>query len=232
MAESLASLVNVSYRYPRGKGGWALAEVTVDLPRGVVVGVLGANGAGKTTLLRLLVGQLHPTGGLLRRLPGARWGWLPDLPCVAGPLPAAAYAGVLGCQEDQLAHTLERFQVQDLWRRPGSRLSTGQRRRLELALLVAGDSEVLVLDEPASGLDPLQVNRLGALLRDQLAVGRSVVVSSHWVRELASCLDFLLVLVGGRLAFAGWQEQLRSQWPLAEPLAPEAEEFLARVVQP
>ncbi|MCX7895225.1 MAG: hypothetical protein N2447_04615, partial [Thermoanaerobaculum sp.] len=66
----------------------------------------------------------------------------------------------------------------------------------------------------------------------QLAVGRSVVVSSHWVRELASCLDFLLVLVGGRLAFAGWREQLRSQWPLAEPLAPEAEEFLARVVQP
>jgi ABC-2 type transport system ATP-binding protein len=198
----------------------AVRDVTVGVPPGVT-GFLGPNGAGKTTTLRILLGLVRPTTGTAlidgrryadlrhpRRVVGALLeasGFHPGrsgrdhlliLATLSG-LPAARVDGVL----DQVGLTA------DAGRRVGG-YSLGMRQRLGLAAALLGDPPVLVLDEPGNGLDPAGLAWLRGLLRDLGAQGRTVLVSSHVLAEVAQTVDRVIVMSAGEVRFTGTLDEL------------------------
>jgi ABC-2 type transport system ATP-binding protein len=195
---------------------WALADCTLDVPAGRVVGLVGPNGAGKTTLLNLTVGMLTPTSGTIEVLggrPGASPAQLARVGFVAQSAPT--YAGLsvedhlrLGARlnpgwDDTLARGRIRRLGLDLSRRAG-KLSGGQRAQLALTLGVAKRPELLVLDEPVASLDPLARREFLQDLMEAVAEHElSVVLSSHLVSDLERVCDYLIVLVESRVQLGG-----------------------------
>ncbi|MEZ0065739.1 ABC-2 type transport system ATP-binding protein [Streptacidiphilus sp. MAP12-20] len=203
------------------RGRWALADCTLSIPAGYVVGLVGPNGAGKSTLLNLVTGLLRPTVGSVEVLggrPGASPTQLARVGFVAQDAPIYAALSV----DDHLrlgARTNPGWDAPYAQRRiaklgldPKSRagrLSGGQRAQLALTLAVAKRPELLVLDEPAASLDPLARREFLDDLAD--AVGEramSVVLSSHLVGDLSRVCDYLVVLSAARVQAAGEIEEL------------------------
>jgi ABC-2 type transport system ATP-binding protein len=199
----------------------ALADCTLSVPAGHVVGLVGPNGAGKTTLLNLAAGLLAPTTGTIEVLGGpppatpaqlARVGFLAqDAPVYAG-LPVADHL-TLGAHlnprwDEELARSrIERLDL-DLGQKAG-KLSGGQRAQLALTLAIAKRPELLILDEPVASLDPLARREFLQDLMEAVAEqDLSVVLSSHLVADLERVCDYLIVLVGSRVRVAGPVEEL------------------------
>jgi ABC-2 type transport system ATP-binding protein len=206
------------------RGRWALADCTLDIPAGRVVGLVGPNGAGKSTLLNLVMGLLTPSAGTVEVLggrPGAGPRELAQVGFVAQDAPVYAHLTVA----DHLrfgAHLNPRWddayarrRVEQLGLDPKAqtgRLSGGQRAQLALTLAVAKRGELLVLDEPAASLDPLARRELLESLAE--AVGEramSVVLSSHLVSDLAHVCDHLVVLNAGRVQLDGGMSALLAE---------------------
>ena len=192
---------------------WALDQVAFTVPRGEVFGLLGPNGAGKTTLLECLTGLRKPTSGTVR---------------VLGEDPAAPGSGLrsqvaVQPQEATLFPQLSVRETVELWASfyPGPDdvddvldrvglldeayqrvkvLSGGQSRRLLLAVTVVGRPRVLLLDEPAAGLDPQAKEHLWNVVRQQRASGGTVLLSTHDMHEATELCDRVAVLVEGRIA--------------------------------
>jgi ABC-2 type transport system ATP-binding protein len=200
---------------------WALADCTLSVPAGHVVGLVGPNGAGKTTLLNLATGMLAPTAGTIEVLGGrpaagraqlARVGYLAqDAPVYAG-LSVADHLK-LGAHLNQgwdagLARgRIERLDL-DGGQKAGS-LSGGQRAQLALTLAVAKRPELLILDEPVASLDPLARREfLQDLMEATADQELSVVLSSHLIGDLERVCDYLIVLVGSRVRVAGLVDDL------------------------
>ena len=200
---------------------WALADCTLSIPGGHVVGLVGPNGAGKTTLLNLATGMLAPTTGTIEVLGGrpaagpaqlARVGSLAqDAPVYAG-LSVADHLK-LGAHlnpgwDAALAHDrIGRLDL-DAGQKAGT-LSGGQRAQLALTLAVAKRPELLILDEPVASLDPLARREFLQGLMEAVAEEQvSVVLSSHLVSDLERVCDYLIVLVGSRVRIAGPVEDL------------------------
>src|SRR5579872_5353852 len=200
---------------------WALADCTLSVPAGHVVGLVGPNGAGKTTLLSLAAGMMAPTEGTIEVLGGRAVGGSAQLARV-GYLAqdAPVYAGLSVADHLRLgAHLnpgwdagLARGRVERLDLDPGQKagtLSGGQRAQLALTLAVAKRPELLVLDEPAASLDPLARREFLADLMEAVAEQElSVVLSSHLVADLERVCDYLIVLVGSRVRVAGPVDEL------------------------
>ena len=194
----------------------AVRDLTFDVGPGAVTGFLGPNGAGKTTTLRMLLGLVRPTAGTAT-IGGRRYADLAHPRRVVGAVLEATgfHPGRTG--RDHLRILARRTGVPD--RRVGEVLdevvltgeagrrvggySLGQRQRLGLAAALLGDPEVLVLDEPANGLDPAGVAWLRKLLRGRAAEGRTVLVSSHVLAEVAQTVDRVVIVSGGALRYAG-----------------------------
>lgn len=189
----------------------AVDDLSFDIQEGGITGFLGPNGAGKTTTLRMLLGLVRPTAGEAK-LFGASYGRLADRRRVGVVLDAS------GCHpgrsvRDQLrgraaAQRLPGRRVEavmtlvgltDLAKRRAGRLSLGERQRLALAAAMLGDPALLILDEPANGLDPEGMRWLRGFLRDLARDGRTVLFSSHDLGEVAQTVDQLVVLDRGRL---------------------------------
>lgn len=189
----------------------AVDDLSFDIQEGGITGFLGPNGAGKTTTLRMLLGLVRPTAGEAK-LFGASYGRLADRRRVGVVLDAS------GCHpgrsvRDQLrgraaAQRLPGRRVEavmtlvgltDLAKRRAGRLSLGERQRLALAAAMLGDPALLILDEPANGLDPEGMRWLRGFLRDLARDGRTVLFSSHALGEVAQTVDQLVVLDRGRL---------------------------------
>ncbi len=200
---------------------WALADCTLSIPAGHVVGLVGPNGAGKTTLLSLAVGLLAPTAGTIEVLGGrppaspaqlARVGFLAqDAPVYAG-LPVADHLRLGAHLNPGWDAELARSRIERLDLDPGQKagkLSGGQRAQLALTLAVAKRPELLILDEPVASLDPLARREFLQDLMEAVAEqGLSVVLSSHLVADLERVCDYLIVLVGSRVRAAGPVEEL------------------------
>ena len=200
---------------------WALADCTLTIPAGHVVGLVGPNGAGKTTLLHLATGLLAPTAGTIRVLggePASSAAQLAKVGFVAHDTPTSAGLSVadhlrLGAHlnpgwDDGLA----RRRIGRLGLDPGQRagkLSGGQRAQLALTLAIAKRPELLLLDEPIASLDPLaRRDFLGVLMETAAEQQVSVVMSSHLVADLERICDYLIVLVDSRVRLAGQVDEL------------------------
>ena len=200
---------------------WALADCTLSLPAGHVVGLVGPNGAGKTTLLHLAVGLLSPTSGEVKVL-GHRPGDGPQALAGVGFLAqdSPAYARLSVGQHLQMGAWLNpawdgewaarrvRELGLDMSQRAGT-LSGGQRAQLALTLAVAKRPQLLLLDEPVASLDPLARREFLQTLMEIVASQQvTVVLSSHLIADLERVCDYLVVLVSGRVAVAGGVDEL------------------------
>ncbi|MGZ6273850.1 MAG: ATP-binding cassette domain-containing protein [Candidatus Limnocylindrales bacterium] len=194
----------------------AVEGLSFDAPAGKVTGFLGPNGAGKTTTLRMLLGLVRPTAGealiggvryeRLReptRTVGAVLEYSASNPGRTGRDQLRVLASVTGVPARRVDEVLEQVDLGDAVNRRVSGYSTGMRQRLGLAAALLGDPNVLVLDEPANGLDPEGIAWLRNLLRSYAADGRTILISSHVLSEIAQTVDGVVIISQGRLRFAG-----------------------------
>ncbi len=217
------SLRNLQKRFGRLT---VLDGIDLDVPEGSIFGLLGLNGAGKTTLLRVLMGFLHPSGGegtvLGRPLGGltpeerARIAYVPDRPAYYENMRVGEllrFVGALHPRWDAgcAAHYLDAFEL-PIQRRVGA-LSTGMRTQLALALGLATQPELLILDEPASGLDPVHRRRyLQVLLEASAVSGRTVLLTSQDLGLVERACDHFALVHDRRIQVAGpMPEILESQ---------------------
>jgi ABC-2 type transport system ATP-binding protein len=190
----------------------ALRSVSFDVAAGEKVAVIGPNGAGKTTLLQILAGALEPTSGTVS-LDACDVGWVPQHPALYGKLSVAENLRLFARLErvPDVERTVERMLEQtDLRERAGdevSRLSGGNRQRVNIALGLLAEPAVLLLDEPSASLDPRQRDRLWQFLS---ALGTTVLFSTHDVGEAERHADRLLVLADGELLFTGTPAELET----------------------
>ena len=206
----------------------ALDDATFTVARGEVVGLLGSNGAGKTTTMRILTTYLVPTAGSatvagfdvvaqpmeVRR----RIGYLPEsLPLylameVGECLDFVGRArGLRGAHlEERVRWVVERCGLDVMYRTPVLHLSKGYRQRTALAQALIHDPEVVILDEPTTGLDPHQILEIRALIRE-LAKTKCVILSTHILQEANALADRLIVMSDGRIAGIGTADELRRQ---------------------
>jgi len=190
----------------------AVDDVSFHADRGTVTGFLGPNGAGKTTTLRMLLGLIEPTGGTAT-INGRAYRDLPGpVHQVGAVLEATSFhpgrtardhlrvqaaAGQVGAS--RVSEVLELAGLAGAAHRRIGGFSLGMRQRLGLATALLGDPGALILDEPANGLDPDGVRWLRGLLRGLAAGGRTVLVSSHILAEVAQIADHVIILDHGRL---------------------------------
>jgi heme exporter protein A len=193
----------------------ALAEVTVAVPEGATLAVLGANGAGKTTLLRVLAGLLRPHAGrvsvLGAELPKERWkvpalvGYLGHEPLLYRELTGREnlryHARLHGCDDARVEELLRAVGMERRAGDPVRDLSRGMVQRLAVARALLHDPPLLLLDEPRSGLDPAAAAALEPLIGR--ASGRTRVLVSHDVEGALAEADLALGLKGGRQVLAG-----------------------------
>jgi ABC-2 type transport system ATP-binding protein len=182
----------------------------MEMARGSIVGLLGPSGCGKTTLTRVLLGtQTGVTGGIsvLGRRPGAavlrrRVAAVPQTASVYDELSVqrnlAYFAAVLQAPAGAVERVLEYVDLSAVRARPAGELSGGQRNRVSLAVALLGEPQLLILDEPTVGLDPVIRRSLWALFRSIADGGTTILVTSHAMDEAAYC-DRILLLREGRL---------------------------------
>ncbi len=222
---AVLELAGVSKRYGRRT---ALSDVTLRVGAGRAVGLLGPNGAGKTTAVRLLLGLARPTSGSVRlrgQPPGrplARrgLGHLPERLQLPGRATVrsflrlhAALVGLRGVDREQaVADTMERVGVADRADDALAGLSKGLRQRVGFAQAFLGAPDLLVLDEPTAGLDPLGIRDARQWITDERARGATLLVSSHLLSEVERVCDEVVILHEGRVRASG---------PLTRLVAPD-----------
>ncbi len=194
----------------------AVSDLSFELAPGRITGFLGPNGAGKSTTIWLLLGLAEPTSGRAT-INGLPYRELRDplrrIGALAGPdvfhpgrsgrtaLRIAARPARIGGR--RVEEVLELAGLGGAAHRRAGGYSQGMRQRLALAAALLGDPDTLILDEPASGLDPAGVHWLRGLLRGLAAEGRTIFVSSHLLAELAQTVDDVVIINHGRLVTAG-----------------------------
>jgi ABC-2 type transport system ATP-binding protein len=190
----------------------AVDGVTFELNPGTVTGCLGPNGAGKTTTLRLLLGLAEPTAGEALIF-GRPYGELEDParrvgavlesgdfdPGRSGRSHLRVLALAIGVPSSRVEEVLALVDLEVVADRRVKTYSLGMRQRLGLAAALLGDPELLLLDEPANGLDPAGGHWLRGLLRQFAAEGRTVLVSSHVLAEVAQTVEAVVIIDRGRL---------------------------------
>jgi ABC-2 type transport system ATP-binding protein len=218
-AVSVLEVEGLRKEYRRLRGGLTLAVAGLDLevPEGGVFGFLGPNGAGKTTTIRCLLGLVRPSAGSLRVLgaevPGGlagvieRVGSIVEQPALFPRFSGRRNLEILGrlhrVPAAPLDRALERVGLTDRQHDPVRRYSLGMKQRLAIAATLLRDPAVLILDEPANGLDPVGIVEVRELLRSLGAEGRTVFVSSHILSEVQQVADRVAILARGRCVATG-----------------------------
>jgi ABC-2 type transport system ATP-binding protein len=204
----------------------AVGGVSFEVERGKVVGFIGANGAGKTTTMRMLVTLELPDSGEIRvcghdvvEEPGAvrqKVGWMPDAYGTYENMTVYEYLDFYGRafgfsgkeRSVRIERVMEFADLAPIADRPMDRLSKGMGQRLCLGRTLINEPEVLVLDEPAAGLDPRARIEFKNLIRLLAGEGKTIFISSHILSELGEMCDHLLFIDAGKIAHAGTTESL------------------------
>jgi ABC-2 type transport system ATP-binding protein len=203
----------------------ALDGVSFDVVPGVITGLLGPNGAGKTTLLRILLGVLSPDHGQVRyggrpvdEEDRRRWGYMPQERGLYPGMPAGdqvVHFGRLhglskGDATSKARVLLDELGLQDRWGDRTDKLSGGMQQRLQLATALVHDPDVIVLDEPFAGLDPVAVVSLSETLRQRARIGRTVLFSSHQLDLVQDLCEDIAMVDRGRTVLQGSVANLRA----------------------
>jgi ABC-2 type transport system ATP-binding protein len=221
----------------------AVHNVSFTVPQGTIIGFLGPNGAGKSTTLRMLLGLVEPTQGTAT-FDGQPYYDLPDplhtvgavldssgfhprrtardhlrIQALAGDMPSA-----------RIGEVLEFMGLEHAANRRVGTFSLGMRQRLGLATALLCDPPVLILDEPANGLDPEGVRWLREVLRDLAAEGRTILISSHILAEVAQIVDSVLILDKGQLVAQSSLDELIDRTRQVMCIRTPQPEALARAV--
>jgi ABC-2 type transport system ATP-binding protein len=202
----------------------AVSDLSFEVEAGRVTGFLGPNGAGKSTTLRILLGLVHADGGSAT-FDGRNFEKLPEPSAEVGAvLEDASFhpgrsgrnhlrilAAAGGHPASRVDEVLELVGIADAGDRLVKGYSMGMRQRLAIAAALLGDPEVLILDEPANGLDPPGIRWMRELLRSEAGRGRAVLVSSHLLSEVSQSVDDVVVIAHGKLRTAGSLQQVLGQ---------------------
>ena len=219
-------------------GRLVLDGISLEVPRGSITGLLGPSGCGKTTLMRAVVGVQRVAGGevtVLGRPAGAselrrRVAYVTQAPSVYGDLTVREnlryFARVVGADPARIDDAIAAVGLETSADRPVGRMSGGQRTRASLAAAMVGEPELLVLDEPTVGLDPVLRHELWGRLRGLAGAGATLLVSSHVMDEAERCDRLVLMRDGAVLA----EETPASL--LARTGASDVEEAFLRLVEP
>jgi len=204
---------NLTKRYGRTV---AVDDLSFGVEAGRVTGFLGPNGSGKTTTMRALLGLLRPTSGeaLVEGAPPVTM--RDPLRTIGAALEATAFhpgrngrnhlrtlAAAAGIPDSRVEEVLEMVELMGAAGRRVKGYSLGMRQRLALAAALLGEPRILILDEPANGLDPAGMRWLRDLLREQAASGRTVLISSHLLSEVAQVAEELVMIRKGKLVAQG-----------------------------
>ncbi|XDD48828.1 ABC transporter ATP-binding protein [Leptospira sp. WS92.C1] len=194
----------------------AVSDLNFQIPKGRITGLLGPNGAGKTTTLRLLTGSLNPSSGSIRFGTQEfsenkiqiqkKIGYLPESSPVYSDLIVTEFLSFLARSKgisdtdlpEKIASVSKLLDLDDVQKHPISFLSKGYKQRVCLAGALIHDPEYIILDEPSSGLDPLQIGDLKQLIR-ALGKNKTILLSSHILQEVEEICDHILVLSEGKL---------------------------------
>jgi ABC-2 type transport system ATP-binding protein len=226
----------------------ALDGVSFQVPAGAVFGLLGPNGAGKTTTMRMILGIFPPDGGAItwngepvtlatRR----RFGYLPEERGLYGKMRVrdqiAYFARLHGCDaafaRDRTTQWMERLDIMRYADRPCSELSKGNQQKVQLASAAVHEPELLVLDEPFSGLDPVNAEIMLASIRALAENGTTLVLSSHQMFQIENACSAFCIIGAGEVRAAGTLAQLRENFPtrtiVVDPDLPEIRSLFARI---
>ena len=202
-----------------------LNDVTVTVPAGIT-GLLGPNGAGKSTFMKLVTGQLRPSKGSLTVLGEPIWGnpalyhrigFCPEQDAFYDRMTGLEWVTALvrlnGVSDEEAramgARALEAVELTDAADKKIGAYSKGMRQRVKMAQAIAHDPELLILDEPLSGMDPIARRKTIRMIKDWGRAGRSVIVSSHILHEIESMTANILLINQGRILAEGNVHQIR-----------------------
>src|SRR3989440_12815370 len=199
----------------------AVDGLTISIPAGTIAGFVGPNGAGKTTTIRLLLGLVRPSAGSATILGQPLTNLRSYLPRVGALIEAPAFypslsgrtnlevlARLGGHPRSRIDQLLELVELSDRVRDPVRTYSQGMKQRLGVAMALLPDPDLLILDEPANGLDPLGIIQMRDLLRRLREQGKTIFLSSHLLGELEQVTDWLVMLNLGKALFSGPAREL------------------------
>ncbi len=216
-SDALLRTRGLTKRYP---GVTAVDALDLEIPRGRV-GLVGANGAGKTTLFRMMLGLSHPTEGSLEVCgidvakdpigARARLGYMPEHDCLPLDQTAADVVATFGelsglpprAARQRASDVLDLVGLDEARFRPVGGFSTGMRQRTKLAQAIVADPELVLLDEPTAGLDPMGREEMLALVARLGTLGISVLLATHLLDDVQQVCDHVVMLDGGQLVVSG-----------------------------
>lgn len=211
MNQNIIVIKNLSKEF---KGQPVLKNISMTIPENCVYGLLGPNGAGKSTLLKMITGLLRPSSGEIL-FQGHRWsredlaniGALIETPPIYENLTAwenlKVRALLLGVEDIRIDEVLHLTDIANTGKKKAGAFSLGMKQRLGIALALLGNPQLLVLDEPINGLDPLGIQELRRLIRSFPKKGITVIISSHILSEIQQTADYIGIISDGRLGFEG-----------------------------
>ncbi len=206
----------------------AVRDVSFAVPPGATFGLLGPNGAGKTTTMRMILGILIPDRGTVTwdgaRIDLAvrrRFGYLPEERGLYGKLKVrdqiAYFARLHGVEPPRdvarASAWMERLGLAEYADRPCAELSKGNQQKVQVACAALHEPQLLVLDEPFSGLDPVNAETLQHALRELRAAGTTLILSSHQMWQIEDLCESFCVIAGGTVRASGTLDELRASWP-------------------
>ena len=207
----------------------AVDNLTANIAKGRITGFLGPNGAGKSTTLRCLVGLSAPTSGSAmifdkryRDLdnPLSKVGTVLDSrgfhPALTGKQNLRVVAAAAGIADSRVDEVLEMVELTDAADKKMKNYSLGMKQRLALAGAILGDPEILILDEPANGLDPAGIAWLRKFLRKLAEGGRTILVSSHQLAEMQNTVDDVIIINKGKLIASGSMKEVIGEGSLED----------------
>jgi ABC-2 type transport system ATP-binding protein len=227
----------------------ALDDLSIEVPRGLV-GLVGANGAGKTTMFRLLLGISRPTEGHIEVCGldvgvdpigvRSRLGYMPEHDCLPLDQTAADVVSTFGelsglparAARQRASDILDLVGLDEARFRPISGFSTGMRQRTKLAQALVGDPELVLLDEPTAGLDPLGREEMLALVARLGTFGISVLMATHLLDDVQQVCDHVVMIDAGRLVVSGGTDSLLERTGFVTvDVGPRGEELVAALTK-
>lgn len=207
----------------------AVCDLNLEIPSGQIYGLVGPNGAGKTSTIKALAGIIEPTYGDIK-IAGHDFdlhpqetlrhvGFIPDFPPVYERLKVWEFLDVFAMayllspteRRERSRYWIEQVNLQEKWNAFVSDLSRGMRQRLILAKTLLHDPDVLLMDEPASGLDPMARIEMRQILQKIAASGKTIIISSHILTELGEFCNAIGIMEKGRMVVSGTLDEIRKR---------------------